>query len=233
VREARRTFSLQAAVVFFALVATSLPAGAAAFEVPSPHEIFQRVFAMSARVPAAISADAVVKFRVKKSVSDPPDCVFKGIARVDKGHQIVEVTEGAPGTLCWVAKLALGQGFDVRKDLAEVIPLLDLTVLGLKLAGHDHYYLIEGKAREPKMQLRELIVWVDYERGLLTEGTLVYTWGSLDVSQEYMQLDGAWVVTRQYIYTSRFDASLEVSYRNYRVVDPKVYPASRTPSSSR
>ena len=217
--EVRRTFSLQAAVVFFALVATSLPAGAAAFEVPSPVEIFQRVFAMSARLPATLSSDAEVKFRVKKSLSDPPDCVFRGMTRVENGHQIVTITQGAPGTLCWVAKLALGQGFDVRKDLAEVIPLLDLTVLGLKLAGHDHYYLIEGKARDPKMQLRELIVWVDYERGLLTEGTLVYTWGSLEVKQEYAPLDGAWVVTRQYIYTSRFDSSLEVSYNHFRVVD--------------
>ena len=231
--EVRRTFAMQAAAVFFVLIAFPLPAGAAAFEVPSPLEIFQRVFAMSARVPAAISADAEIKFRVKKSLSDPPDCVFKGITRVEKGHHIVEVTEGAPGTLCWVAKLALGQGFDVRKDLEEVLPLLDLTVLGLKLVGHDHYYLIRGKARDPKMQLRELIVWVDYERGLLPEGTLVYTWGSLDVSQEYMPLLGAWVVTRQYIYTSRFDAWLEVSYKNFRVVDPKGYPASRTPSSSR
>lgn len=229
----RRTSTLQAVALFLACVAIPLPAAAASFEVPSPIGIFQRVFAMSARVPAEISADAVVKFRVKKSLSDPPDCVFKGITRVDRGHQIVEVTEGAPGTLCWVAKLALGQGFDVRKDLEEVLPLLDLTVLGLKLAGHDHYYLIEGRARDPKMQLRRLIVWVDYERGLLTEGTLVYTWGSLDVSQDYMPLNGAWVVTRQYIYTSRFDASLEVSYKNFRVVDPKGYPASRTPSSSR
>ena len=229
----RRTFSLLAAIVCLAVFATPLPAVPAAFEVPSPLEIFHSVFAMSARVPAATSADAVVNFRIKKSLNDPPDCVFQGVARVDKGHQIIEITQGAPGTLCWVAKLALGQGFDVRKDLEEVLPLLDLTVLGLKLVGHDHDYLIEGRARDPKMQLRRLIVWVDYERGLLTEGTLNYAWGSLDVSQEYMPLNGAWVVTRQYIYTSRFDASLEVSYNNYRIVDSRGYPASRTPSSSR
>ena len=211
---------MQAAVAFLAIVATPLPAVAAAFEVPSPEEIFQRVFAAEEREPDTLSADAVVKFRVKKSLGDPPDCVLNGTAHVDKGHQVVSIKEGTAGTLCWVARFALGQGFDVREALRDTLPLLDLRVLALKLVRGDRYYLVEGKAPDPKTQLRELIVWVDYDRGLLTDGTLVYPWGSLDVRQEYTRLDGDWVVTHQYLYTSRFNASLEISYKNFRVADP-------------
>lgn len=219
-RGVRRLFSVRAAVALLAIVSTPLPAAAAAFEVPPPEEIFQRVFATAEREPSTLYADAVVKFRVKKSLNDPPDCVLSGTTRLDKGHQIVSIKEGTAGTLCWVAKTALGQGFDVREALQETLPLLDLWVLALKLVGHDRYYLVEGKARDPKTQLRELIVWVDYDRGFLTEGTLVYPWGSLEVQQEYARLDGSWVVTRQYLYTSRFNASLEISYNNFRVADP-------------
>ncbi len=219
-RGVRRLFPLRAAVAFLAIVATPLSALAAAFEVPSPEEIFQRVFATEEREPNTLSADAVIKFRVKKSLSDLPDCVLSGTAHVDKGHQVMSIKEGAGGTLCWVARYALGQGFDVGEALRETLPLLDLRVLALKLVGGDRCYLVEGKAPDPKTQLRELIVWVDYDKGLLTDGTLVYPWGSLDVQQEYARLAGDWVVTRQYLYTSRFNASLEISYKNFRIADP-------------
>ncbi len=211
---------MRGAAALLVLVMIPLPAVAAAFEVPSPQDIFQRVLAASARVPNALSADAVIEFRVKKPLSDPPDCVFTGSMHMEKGRQVVTITQGAAGTLCWTARYVFGRGFDMRKDLEEVLPLLDLTVLGVKLMGRDRGYLVEGKARDPKMQLRELIVWVDYDRGLLTEGTLTYRWGSLDVEQEYARLNEGWVVTRQYVYTSRFDASMEISYKNFRVADP-------------
>jgi hypothetical protein len=213
--------SAHATIALLVISTAPLPALAAAFEVPSAEKIFQRVFATDEHVSGVISADAVVEFRVKKSLSDPPDCVLNGITRLEKGHQTVTIKPGAAGTLCWVAKYALGSGFDVREALEDTLPLLDLTVLALKLVGRNHYYLIEGRARDPKTQLRSLIVWVDYERGLLTEGTLVYPWGSIEVEQEYASLNGGWVVTRQYIYTSRFNASLEISYRNFHIANPK------------
>ena len=218
---ARGTFAMQAVVALLAIGITPLPAVAAAFEVPSPEEIFQRVFAASVEKSGVVSADAVVEVRVKKSLNDPPDCVFNGITRYEKGHQIVTIERRSSGTLCWVAnKYAVGQLFDMREALENVLPLLDLTVLGVKLVEGRRSYLIQGWARDPKTNLRELVVWVDYDRGFLTEGTLIYPWGSIDVEQEYARLNGGWVLTRQYIYTSRFNASMMVSYNNFRVVQP-------------
>lgn len=217
----RGTFPLQAVVALFAIVTTPLPAVAAAFEVPSPEEIFQRVLATNTDKSGVVSADAVVEVRVKKSLNDPPDCVFNGITRYEKGHQIVTIERGSSGTFCWVAnKYGVGQLFDMREALENVLPLLDLTVLGAKLVEGRRSYLIQGKAPDPKTNLRELIVWVDYDRGLLTEGTLIYPWGTIDVEQEYAQLNGGWVLSQQYIYTSRFDASMRISYNNFRVVQP-------------
>lgn len=217
----RGTFPLQAVIALFAIGMTPLPAVAAAFEVPFPEEIFQRVFATSVGKSGVVSADAVVEVRVKKSLNDPPDCVFNGITRYEKGHQIVTIERRSSGTLCWVAnKYAVGQLFDMSEALENTLPLLDLTVLGVKLVEGRRSYLIQGKARDPKTNLRELVVWVDYDRGLLTEGTLIYPWGSIDVEQEYAPLNGGWVLTHQYIYTSRFNASMKVSYNNFRVVQP-------------
>ncbi len=215
----RRTFPLQAVVALFAIATTPFPAVAAAFEVPSPEEIFERVFATDAGESGVVSGDAVVEVRVKKSLNDPPDCVFNGITRYEKGHQIVTIESRSRGTICWVANnYAVGQLLDMREALENVLPLLDFTVLGVKLVEGRRSYLIQGKARDPKTNLRELIVWVDYDRGLLTEGTLIYPWGSIDVEQEYAPLNGGWVLTHQYIHTSRFDASMKVSYNNYRIV---------------
>jgi hypothetical protein len=214
-------FPLQAVVALFAIVTTPLPAVAAAFEVPSPEEIFQRVFATNVAKSGVVSADAVVEVRIEKSLSDPPDCVFNGITRYERGRQTVTIERRSSGTLCWAAnKYAVGQLFDMREALESVLPLLDLTVLGVKLVDGHRSYLIQGKARDPKTNLRELIVWADYSRGLLTEGTLIYPWGSIDVEQEYAPLNGGWVLTHQYIYTSRFHASMKISYNNFRVVQP-------------
>ncbi len=61
-----------------------------------------------------------------------------------------------------------------------------------------------------------MMAWVDYERGLVTDGFLEYSWGTIDTEQRYSRVQGAWMVIYQYIYTSRFDASLEVSYSDFR-----------------
>jgi len=205
-------------VVLLAVVITPRSAVGAAFEVPSPEEIFQRVFATNAGMSGVVSADIVLKLRVNKPLSEPPDCVFNGITRYEKGQQIVTIERRTAGMLCWEANgYATSLQFEARKALEDVLPLLDLAVLGVKLVGNDRHYLIQGKARDPKTNLRALIMWVDYDRGLLTEGTLTYPWGSIDVKQQYAPLSGSWVLTHQYIYTSRFNASMEISYSNFRV----------------
>jgi len=213
------TFPARAAVALLATVIAPLHAAAAAFDVPSPEEIFQRVFTTHVGMSGVVSADAELKLRVAKPVSAPPDCVFHAVTRYDQGRQIMTIKDRTSGTICWaVQQYAPSQLFDMRKALEDVLPLFDFTVLGVKLVGDNHSYLIEGKARDlNKANPIGITVWVDYDRGLLTEGTLFYRWGTVDFEQEYAPLNGGWVLAHQYIYTSRFNASVEVSYSNFRV----------------
>jgi hypothetical protein len=54
----------------------------------------------------------------------------------------------------------------------------------------------------------------------VTEGTLEYSWGSIDIEQKYTLMNGAWMVTDQLLHTTRFDASLEILYSNFRFASP-------------
>jgi hypothetical protein len=218
-REVCEAFATSAVAALLAIVLAPLPAAAAAFDVPSPDEIFQRVFATNVGMSGVVSADAELKLRVAKPLSAPPDCLVHATVRYDKGRQIMTIRDRTSGTLCWaVQQYAPSQLFDMRKALEDVLPLFDFTVLGVRLVGDDRSYLIEGKARDPnRTNPLGLNVWVDYDRGLLTEGTLIYRWGTVDFEQEYAPLNGGWVLAHQYIYTSRFEASVEVTYSNFRV----------------
>ena len=215
----RGTLPAQAAVALLAAVIAPLHAAGAAFEVPSPEEIFQRVFVTHVGMSGVVSAEAELKLRVAKPLSAPPDCVFHATTRYDQGHQIMTINGRTAGMICWaVQQYAPSQLFDMRKALEDALPLFDFTVLGVKLVGDGRSYLIEGKARDPqRTNPLGITVWVDYDRGLLTEGTLIYRWGTVDFEQEYAPLNGGWVLAHQYIYTSRFDASVEVTYSNFQV----------------
>jgi hypothetical protein len=219
VRKVGGMLARPAAVALLAIVLAPIPAAAAAFDVPSPDEIFQRVFATNVGMSGAASADAELRLRAGKPLTAPPDCVFHATVRYDGGRQTMAIKDRTSGTLCWaVQQYAPSQLFDMRKALEDALPLFDFTVLGVKLIGEDRAYLIEGKARDP-MHTNPLgiTVWVDYDRGLLLEGTLTYRWGTVDFEQEYGPFNGGWVLTHQYIYTSRFNASVEVTYTNFQV----------------
>jgi hypothetical protein len=82
--------------------------------------------------------------------------------------------------------------------------------------GSDHYYLLEGKARDPKNNPRSMMGWIDYDHGLITEGTLEYDWGTVDTEQRYTRVNGAWVLAYQVLRSARFDATLEIIYSNFR-----------------
>ena len=184
---------------------------------PSADEIIRRVVTTAAAVPDGASADALFKLRVHKPLNADPDCVFDGTMQIEGGQQSVRIGTRSTGLVCWaVNKYIIGQLFGAREPLQSFLARFDFTVLGEKVVENDHYYLVEGRARDPENNPNGLVGWIDFDRGLLTDGTLKYTWGTVDSEQRYEQLNGAWVLTYQLLQTSRYDATLEIEYTNFR-----------------
>ncbi|HKV43553.1 MAG TPA: hypothetical protein VJT32_02575 [bacterium] len=184
---------------------------------PSAHEILLRVMGANADTPDLASADVLSKLRIKKPLSDPPDCEFSGTMQFTGGRQTLNIGRRTAGLVCWaVNRYVLGRLFEASEPLQTFFSRFTFQVLGEKLVGTQHFYLLQGRARDPKNNPTGMIGWVDYERGLVTEGTVDFTWGSIDSEQQYGRVNGALVLTHQYLYAPRFDASLEIFYSNFR-----------------
>jgi hypothetical protein len=204
-------------VIGMIAVALTLPAGmTAAAPVPTAEEILHRVLLTTAAFPAEASVDAEFRLRVKKSLSQPPDCIFRGTVKVVGRHPTLGVGERTAGLFCWaVNRYVLGRLFEASERLESFLARFEFEVLGEKLAGNDHYYLIEGKAKDPRNNPSKMIGWIDFDRGLLVEGTVEYSWGSIDTEQRYTRMESAWMLTYQYLHSARFDASMEIVYSNF------------------
>ena len=201
------------------MVAVGLPGERAAAQVPSPDEIIARVSEASASISGI--ADAAFKLWIKKPVTERPNCVFSGTLRLDQGRQTLTVEERTAGTFCWaVNQYVVGRLFEASEPVGTFLSRFDITVLGQKLVDDDRYYLVQGKARDPKNNPRGLIAWIDYDRGLVIDGTLQYGWGTIDAEQRYSLINGVWVLTEQVLHSAKFDATLDASYSNFRFASP-------------
>jgi len=191
----------------------------AAAQVPSPDEIIARVAAASSSISG--TADAVFKLWIKKPLTEPSNCVFTGKLRLDQGRQALEIDQRTAGTFCWaVNQYVVGRLFEASEPIGAFLSRFDLTVLGEKLVDDDHYYLVQGKAQDPKNNPRGLIAWIDYDRGLIIDGTLQYAWGTIDVTQRYSLVNGVWALTEQGLHSAKFDATLDASYGNFQLATP-------------
>jgi len=201
-----------AAALMVALLLLSEPTAA---QPPPPEEVLSRVSAASGSISGI--ADAVFKLWIEKPVTGPPNCVFSGTLRLDQGRQTLTIGEATAGTFCGaINQYVVGRLFESSEPVGAFLSRFDLTVLGEKLVDDDRYYLVQGKARDPKNNPRELIVWIDYDRGLVIDGTLQYAWGRMDIEQRYSLMNGIWVLTEQVLHSTRFDASLTAQYSNFR-----------------
>jgi hypothetical protein len=61
--------------------------------------------------------------------------------------------------------------------LESFLSRFEFDVLGEKLVGNDHYYLVEGKAKDPRTDPNTMVGWIDFDHGLLVEGTMAYSTG--------------------------------------------------------
>lgn len=189
----------------------------AAVPGPTAEEVVQRVMSTIAEIPEVVSADAEFRLRIKKTLSESPDCVFRGTVTVVSRQPTIKIDEQTTGLLCWVVnRFVLGRQFQPRERLENFLSRFEFDVLGEKVVGNDRYYLVAGKAKDPKTKPSTMVGWIDYERGLLVEGTVKYAWGSIDNEQSYARMENMWMLTYQYLYTARFDASMEILYNNFR-----------------
>ncbi len=197
-----------------AVLVLAISAGAA----PSARDILHRVLTANSGAPDMTSADVAFKLRIKKPLSDPPDCEFNGTMQLQGGQQSVRIGQRTTGLLCWaVNQYVLGQLFEASEPMATFLNRFDFTVLGEKLVGEEHYYLIQGKAKDPNNKNPgAMIGWINYDRGLITDGRLDYSWGTVETEQRYTRANGSWVLTHQLLHSSRFEATLEVVYSNFR-----------------
>ena len=87
---------------------------------------------------------------------------------------------------------------------------------GLRLPHRHWFYLLDGKAKDPKNDPSAFHGWIDYYEGLWGEGTLTYSWAQVETKQKYMRLQNTWVLTYQYLYSKKYDASLEAVFSNFQ-----------------
>lgn len=211
--------STRVAAVLTAMLAAAagiVPAGGT--PAPTPEQILTRVLATQAHIPAAASADAALRLRVHKPLTAAPDCEFAGTLQIEGGRQTLTVNQGGSSVMCLVAnRMAMGQLFNSSQPLEAVLPQFTFQVTGEKVVDGRPYYQVLGAPRDPSNNVKSLVAWVDYDRGLVTSGTAEYGWGRLDAEQRFTRINETWILTHQYVYTPKYDASLEIDYTNFRI----------------
>jgi hypothetical protein len=190
---------------------------------PSAAEIINKVVATSARTPKVLGGNANLALRMKKPLTAPPDCVYEGTLQPSSTGFAVKVQRESAGSglLCALASNeGVGRLLEISEPVASFLHRFDFVVHGQKAVGvgvqSNRFYLLEGKAKDPKNNPSAISGWVDYDRGLWDEGTITYSWGEVTTKQKYARMQNAWVMTYQYLYSKRFDASLEVVYSDFR-----------------
>lgn len=63
----------------------------------------------------------------------------------------------------------------------------------------------------------EATFWIDAERGVVERAQAVYSWGTLHVSQEYLERGGRLLLSRQMARAAPYGFTLEVDYLDYAI----------------
>jgi hypothetical protein len=212
-------------------------ATAAAVERPSADEIVKKFLTMRASAPRISVADVSLALRTKVPVTAPPTCSYIGKFNSTGARYAITVEREVHGSaICGLAAKHRDNLLEVvRETMEAVAPLpdqaqaialrldrFDLAVLDQKVVGvgqrSDWFYLLDGKAKDPKNDPSAFHGWIDYDEGLWEEGTLTYSWGQVETKQKYTRLENVWVLTYQYLYSKQYDASLEAVFSNFQFV---------------
>jgi hypothetical protein len=184
---------------------------------PDPAELVHRVTTTTWAANHVVSADVRLRLYVHKPVSSqPPDCTFSGKLRMEQGAPIVRLGQRSPGATCAIVEQrGLAPLFKSLEPLEDFFARFDLSVVDQKLVGNEQYYRVQGRAHDPKGDPHAFIAWIDYDRGVVPEGTINYAWGDMETRQTYERTNNAPVLTRQVLYSPHYNASLELVYTNF------------------
>lgn len=206
---------LGAALVIAAATLAAMLEPVGAQQPPTAAEIINKVLTTDARAPKVLAGNASLALRVKKPLTAAPDCVYEGTLQPSRTGYAIKVQRETTGSglICALAgNEGVGKLLEINEPVASFLHRFDFSVHGQK----GQLYLLDGKAKDPKNNPSAISGWIDYEKGLWDEGTITYSWGEVNTKQKYTRIQNAWVLTYQYLYSKRFDASLEVVYSNLR-----------------
>jgi hypothetical protein len=182
---------------------------------PPPEDVIDRVLAAARHVDLT-SVTMVINFRIGRPATAPPACVFQGVLHVSPYRTELVLTQWTPNLLCWtIERYVLRRLFEDRDHVDTLLPSFRFEVTGEKFVDGHPYYLVYGRALTPKNDPQWMIGWVDYDRGLVVDGTIRYAWGEVNCVQEYGVVAGVWVLVHQDLDVPRFHASLEISYSGF------------------
>jgi len=162
-----------------------------------------------------LAGNASLALRVQKPLTAVPDCVYEGTLQPTSTGSAIKVQRETTGSglICALASNeGVGKLLAISEPVASLLRRFDFSVQGQR----GQFYFLDGKAQDPKNNPTAISGWIDYEKGLWDEGTITYSWGEVNTKQKYTRIRNAWVLTYQYLYSKRFDASLEVVYSNLR-----------------
>ena len=214
-REALFRRCLWASVAGIVLCATPLSA-AGAPTVPPAQDIVDRVLTTAYHLGLA-SADLVISMRFGEPASAPPACEFRGMLRISHEQMALTVEQATASPACWlIERYVLVRLFRERGRVDSLLPVFQFEVIGQKVVDDRPYYLVYGRAEEGGTDPRWVIGWVDYDRGLVSDATLHYTWGEITSAQEYAPVARVWVLTHQHLDVPRFGASVDIAYSGFR-----------------
>jgi hypothetical protein len=198
--------------VVASVVLLTVPAAAA----PSVQEMLDRVAAVSASAPN-MTADVRFKLWKNQSSGRPPDCQFTGTMMVQGGHATMRMARGGTSLICAALNhYVVGRLFGASEPMASFLDRFDFAVVGDKQVGADTLYQLQGPARDPKNNPHAMSAWVDSDTGLISDSTLQYDWGSVDIEQQYTHLNNTWVLSLQTVRSSKYAATLQVVYSNFQ-----------------
>ncbi len=210
----RYLWTVSVGLVLLVFVSAAAPSDVLTF--PTSQDVIDRILAAARRADLT-SVAMLIKFRIGGPETTPPACVFQGVLHVAPDHTALTLAHWTPSPLCWtLERYVLGRLFADRDHVNTLLPSFRFDVLGEKLVDDHPYYLVYGSALTPRSDPQWMIGWVDYDRGLIVDGTIQYAWGAVNLMQDYGLIDGVWVLVHQDIDVPRFTASLEISYSEYQ-----------------
>lgn len=101
-------------------------------------------------------------------------------------------------------------------DIPSAIHMFDLTLVGEERSGGRVYYIIEGERKATvDYGAQSGRLWVDSQEWYIAKANVAYTWGRLEVEQEYRDEKGRRVLHRQTAVARPIGARVKVDYTDY------------------